>query len=708
MTSEARLPAVREREAELRALFAPDGPLARVIEGDEPRPGQQTMAALIARGLRERRPVVVEAPTGVGKTMASLVPLLLTGERTLVSTATRALQDQLDRVDLPRLRALFPTLDWAVVKGFGAYVCLLHLRRLQTSARGEFADRTEVEAFRRLARWAEEETETGDLDAYPEALPARVREMVTSTAEECLRQECPHHAACFVFRARRRAARAQVVVVNHALLALDMALEGALLPPVPQVVVDEAHRLAEAVRRALGITVSAGRWHWLTGRIRRLCRPLFATDEARGVERLAAQAAGEADRYFDDWRAHLGDASRRLLGDEQAPAAALRAATDVLARAMADVPVGLSLEEQKLWQRSQELARRLVHDLTLVVTPDPGDGETVVRYAAAEEEMVRLVRLPLRVAEDLRTGLWEKTIPSPAAEDDPDRPPTETPPRPVQVVAVSATLAAPVPGRDAFAWFREETGCPETALTLRVPTPFPDRRCARLYLPEDPRALDPTRARDPRERDAYDDRLAAEILALSEFCPGGVFVLCAGAGALQALWERLAVDPESAVSRLRETGRLLLRQGPIPRTRLLRWFQENGQAMLLGLRSFWEGVDIPGAALSLVIIDKLPFAPPDDPVMAARSRALARATGDPLAGFVRLALPEATLLVKQGVGRLIRRRTDRGVMAVLDGRMVTKGYGRLVLQALPPAPVVRTIAAVRAFYADGHGNDEEE
>ncbi len=701
MTRDARLPAPPETpvaEETLRAFFAPDGPLARVIARYEPRPGQLAMAALIARGLRERRPVVVEAPTGVGKTMAYLVPLLLAGERTLVSTATRALQDQLDRVDLPVLRRLFPTLDWAVVKGFGAYVCLLHLRRLQTSSRGEFATRTEAEAFRRLARWAEEETETGDLDAYPEALPARVRETVTTTAEECLRQECPHHAACFVFRARRRAARAQALVVNHALLALDMALEGALLPPVPQLVVDEAHRLAEAVRRALGITVSAGRWHWLVGRIRRLCRPLLRleADEVRAVEMLAVQAGVEADQYFARWRERLGDASRRLLEDERAPAAPLREATEALARAMADVPTGLSLEDRKLWERSQELARRLMHDLTQIVTPDPGDGETVVRYAAAEEETVQLVRLPLQVAGDLRASLWGKTLEA----DDP-----ESPPRPVQVVAVSATLAAPSPGRDAFAWFREETGCPETALTLRVPTPFPYRHCARLYLPEDPRALDPTRARDPRERDAYYDRLADEILALCAPCPGGVFVLCAGAGALQALWERLAVDPETEVSRLRETDRLLLRQGPIPRARLLRWFQENGRAVLLGLRSFWEGIDIPGPALSLVIIDKLPFAPPDDPVMAARSRALARATGDPLAGFVRLMLPEATLLVKQGVGRLIRRRTDRGVMAVLDGRMVTKGYGRLVLRALPPAPVVRTIAAVQAFYADGHEED---
>jgi len=677
-----------------RAVLGPGGLVARRLVGYEEREPQLQMVELVEQAIAERRHAVVEAGTGTGKSLGYLVPAILSGKRVIVSTANKALQEQLVGEDLPLLqRALPRRFSAALLKGRGNYLCRYRLeeRRAQVQGgllreQGLFASREAARLWPQLDAWARA-TRTGDLEQAPFVVPGDLRELVTVEADACLGGRCPLRGECFAELQRARAEEAQVVVVNHALLLRDLELrhasdgEAALLPDADVLVLDEAHALEDVAADALGARVDAGRWG-------RLARRLEALSTRHPAVQRAAEQSEERDRAAQ-WmqkasavgarleallaavRARLDEsrATTLRLGDERALA---RPALEALAAFAEDLEVSrpgwLQEEQRESWAQLVGQIARLAEDLERITSP--GDEEALVRFATlggvGRERWLTLQVEPIDVSGALRERLF----------------PTFT-----TVIATSATLAT----AGGFGYWRSRVGL-DAAEELVLESPFDFARHALLYLPADGAALDPgryARPRDPR----YLDRLAEELLLLLEASDGRAFCLFSSFSALEEVYARLR-------PRLRW---LVLKQGELSRAELLRQFKERGPAVLFGVKSFWEGVDVRGEALSLVAIDKLPFPPPDDPVWAARCAAVNHRREDSRAWFTELALPFATLQLKQGFGRLIRTRVDRGVVALLDGRLSTRSYGAWILDALPPATRTRSVDAVRAFFAAGAG-----
>jgi ATP-dependent DNA helicase DinG len=641
------------------AAFASDGALARSDERYQPRPQQQQMAEHIAQAMDARQALVVEAGTGVGKTFAYLVPLLLSGQRALVSTATKSLQDQLFLRDLPRLReALGVPLRMALLKGRGSYLCRQRMHEAQHE--GQLPDRFAMRALARVVQWAQS-TRSGDL-AEMEGLDERspVLPLVTSTRDNCLGTECPEYRNCHVMLARRDAMAADLVVVNHHLFFADMALRDSgvaeLLPSVDAAVFDEAHQLVEAGVQFLGTTLSTGQaidlardllalglqharglkaWHELAGAVERAARELrlaCAGDlrEVRGIVKLA-------------WEERAADES--LLQPLQALADALRAATEAVA-GVAET----ALEFPKLQQRAVEMAA-LAHSFGNEV--EAGH----VRWIDLSPQQARLVESPL----DIRQMLSEQRQLAPKAW-----------------VFTSATL-----GDDAeLSWFTASTGL-EDANKLRVGSPFDYAAHARLWVPNP--CPKPNEAGHPRAVGLLAARCAGAL-------GGRTFVLTTTLRVLPLVAEALRDQAEREGLHLN-----LLVQGSEPRRSLLQRFGDGRNAVLLGSASFWEGIDVPGDALQCVLIDKLPFPPPGDPLVQARVRQLKEQGKEPFDDYF---LAEAAVSLKQGAGRLIRTETDRGLLVVCDPRMRQMGYGRRLRAALPPMGWLADDMAAMDWLAD--------
>lgn len=671
------------RAAAERTLSA-GGPFARLGPGYRERDGQRAMAGAVADAIERRGTLVAEAGTGIGKTWAYLVPALLDGQRLLVSTATRQLQDQLASKDLPEVAAALGVApEVAVLKGRSNYVCHHHLRR--ALADGRFERREDIAVLRRIERFAAI-SESGERAAVPgvaEDAPAWA--LATSTRENCLGQECDDHARCFVFRARQRAQQADVVVVNHHLFCADLALrdEGVaeLLPTTQTVVFDEAHQLPEIASRFLGTSLS-------TRQVGELARDAVRTGLAE-----AADAA--------DWWAMLQAIEQALRG--------LRAAAGPVGRSDA-----ARLKRLDGLPEALEALAECLDGLERTAAAAAPRGRDLARIALrAREARWRLARW--------RVALWPETgaaVPSrPAAagalEDDapPDagREASEAPWGDAAVVAwseqhaasltlhltplsvahafrahraapprawvfVSATLT--VAGR--FDWFAARLGL-EDAATLSVDSPFDYAVQSRLWVPE---------ALGEPSQPGFADRAAAATLPMIRANRGRAFVLCTSLRMVDAFAERLAPLEREV------PGLELLVQGRASRRELLERYRAAPAPVLIGSATFWEGVDVRGDQLSLLVIDKLPFGVPDDPLLQARLAA-ARAAGED--GFATVQLPEAAMALKQGVGRLIRSETDRGLLVVCDERLLTKGYGRRLLASLPAFPVVRDAEAALAF-----------
>ena len=666
---------------ELADVFGPSGALARHMPGYSPRLAQRELSEAIGRALADGGVLVAEAGTGTGKTWAYLVPAFLSGGKVLVSTGTRTLQDQLFHRDIPRLReALALPVDVALLKGRGNYVCHYHLDRLGRDDRGlQSAD--EVRQLREIQRFVRE-TSTGDkadLPSVPEG--ADIWNRVTSTCENCLGQECPFVRDCFLLKARRHAQDADVVVVNHALFMADLALreEGItdLLPEARMVVFDEAHQLPDTATRFLGQSVSV---HQVLDCARAMEAAGLAhareaapwSDTARRLEgaarelRLAAapvalmpggratfQAIPEPQAFDDKLDAlvdALDDAARRLQSQEDRHpdlAAAARMAESLL-------------ERLRQWRLPARGAARPEGEAASDDGRWPGDvappgGEAAVRWVEHGNHALRLLRAPLSVAR-IFSGFR----------------------RPGQTwVLTSATLSV----QGDFGHFLRQLGL-EDAITEHWTSPFDYPARALLYVP---RGL--PWPGDPRFVDAF----AQALLPLVEACAGGVLVLCTTLRAVDrvadVLGRHLAAHAPS---------RPVMRQGEASRGLLLERFRRAGDAVLVGSASFWEGIDVPGDALTLVAIDKLPFAPPDDPVIEARLNACRAGGGNP---FMEYQLPQAALVLKQGAGRLIRSEEDWGVLMVGDGRLADKPYGRRLWRGLPPFARTRDPAQACEFLA---------
>ena len=627
-------------------LLGATGPFARLLAGFAPRRQQQEMARTVADALAAGEVLVTEAGTGTGKTFAYLVPALLSGRKVVISTGTRHLQDQLFHRDLPLVRrALDVPLRAALLKGRANYLCRYRLQ--QHLAAGRFRSREQAGEATAIRDWAGR-TRSGDVaELTGIAEESRIWPLVTSTADNCLGQECPDYGDCFLVRARRQAQTVDLLVVNHHLLFADMALRdsgfGELLPDAEAWIVDEAHQVPEIAGRFFGDTLST---HQLLG----LARDTVAAQlsEAPDSAALRDLAAG-LEKGVADLRLALGEGERRAawsaLFGRTAATDALNALHDALAA------LGATLEAEAGRGKGLESCARRAADSAVLLEQLGEEADGAVRWVQTYARGFVLNRTPLEIAEPLQQqmarypGAW---------------------------IFTSATLAV----GDSFSHYTRRLGL-DHAATHQWESPFDFARQALLYVPRglpDPR--DPT----------YGEGVLAVARPLIEASGGRCFLLFTSHRALREAAARLADD-------LRYP---LLVQGEAPRAELLERFRTLGNAVLLGTSSFWEGVDVRGEALSCVIIDKLPFAAPDDPVLQARGDALRAAGGNP---FLEQQLPNAVIALKQGVGRLIRDVDDRGVLALCDPRLFSKSYGRKFLASLPPMPVTRDAAAAARFFA---------
>jgi ATP-dependent DNA helicase DinG len=623
--------------------FASDGPLAASDPRYVPREAQHRLTQAIAAAIENRSALVAEAGTGVGKTFAYLVPLLLSGRRALVSTATKSLQDQLFLRDLPRLcDALRVPVRMALLKGRASYLCRHHLALARES--DQLGDRSALRALARIEQWAQA-TRSGDL-AEIEGLDDRspVIPLVTSTRENCLGAECDHFRDCHVMQARREAMAADLVVVNHHLFFADMALRDSgvaeLLPTVDAAVFDEAHQLVEAGVQFLGTTLS-------TGQPVDLARDMLLAglQHARGLQPWS-ELAGSLERAARELRLGCAGPLREVRGmvklrwEERAADGALLPLLEALALAAtaavdAVAAVGaMSPDFGRVEQRLRELAtlaRRFAGEVV------PGQ----VRWIDVSTNQARLVESPL----DIRDMLGEQRKLSAKAW-----------------VFTSATLG----DDDALSWFSGAAGL-EDAVKLRVGSPFDYAANARGYVP----------ARFPKPGDAGHPAAVGALAARCAAALGGrCFVLTTTLRVLPMIAEALRAEAQALGVALD-----VLVQGSQPRRALLQRFGDGRGCVLVGSQSFWEGIDKPGDALQCVVIDKLPFPPPNDPLVEARVRQLQAAGGNAFNDYF---VAEAAVSLKQGAGRLIRSETDRGLLVVCDPRMRQMGYGARLRAALPP------------------------
>lgn len=629
-------------------LLGADGPLGRELESFAPRAEQQALAEAVDRALEQQGALIGEAGTGVGKTFAYLVPVLARGGKVIISTGTRHLQDQLFHSDLPRVRrALGVPVKAALLKGRSNYLCL---HRLGLADGVSLTRRRDMAAQLEHVRSVARHTDSGDIaeiGEVPEDSP--LWPYVTSTTDNCLGQECPLYRDCFVLKARKRAQEAEVVVVNHHLLFADMALKesgfGEVLPDADAFILDEAHQLPETAAAFFGERITG-----------------------RQIQELGRDAVAEHLRDAPD-AGHVRDAAdaldtavrnlRLALGREPRRAGWVEVATDEHVRAalagMRDAVEALEGELKPLAERGRGLdqcARRaavLAASLTGWVEPDEDDDR--VRWFETYRIGFSLARTPLEVA-----GRFARLMQA----------------WPGAWIFTSATLSV----GGSFEHFRRRLGLDE-AEELAVDSPFDYARNALLYLP---RGLpDPGTA-------GYNDSVIETTERVLAISGGRAFVLFTSYRALDHAAQVLRADLSYPV----------LVQGEAPKHELVERFRTAGNAVLLGTASFWEGVDVPGSALSCVIIDKLPFASPGDPVMQARLDALRNAGGNPFADYQ---LPQAVIALKQGAGRLIRGMEDRGALVLCDPRLRSRGYGRVFLDSLPPMPRTDDPAVLERFFA---------
>ena len=635
---------------DLNELFGPTGPLARSLPGYAPRDEQLAMAEHVAAALAGRETLIVEAGTGTGKTFAYLVPALMSGRRVIVSTGTRALQDQLYHRDLPAIcGALGRPVRVALLKGRSNYLCKHRLEVAEQQAYARGLRREVATALPKVRAWSHV-TKRGDiaeLASLGEADP--VWPWVTSTRENCLGSECPVFDECCVLAARREAQAADIVVVNHYLLMADLVLKeegfGDLLPGADAIVIDEAHQLPDIAAQFLGYSVST--------------RQLSAiVKDVQGELLLAHQMGGGVDAALTGLDAQVAAVIAATAGVDaridhaQWPGKLIEALNGLAARTseLADALAPIAGEGQgafaRLRERLEESSVRL-HALTA----EEVDGG--VRWAETSARSVSCHYAPVDVATQLAALLEAQSC---------------------AWVLTSATLAV---GED-FSHYKRRSGLAR-ARSIRFESPFDFANQALLYLPKglgDPGAHGHTRA------------VVRAALPVLEASGGRAFLLFTSHRALREAAEELLVEWGN------EPPVPVLVQGDGSRDHLLRRFREAGNAVLLGTGSFWEGVDVKGTALSVVIIDKLPFAAPDDPLLKARLDTIRERGGNP---FFDEQVPQAVIALKQGVGRLIRDQGDFGVVMICDTRLVTKGYGRAFIQSLPPMKRTRELQEVQQF-----------
>lgn len=632
-------------------IFAPKGPLASAIEGYKERTEQLLMAQAIADAITANKQLIAEAGTGTGKTFAYLVPALLSGGKVIISTGTKTLQDQLFNRDLPNVRdALRVPVTVSMLKGRANYVCHYYLQRAEQS--GRFASREDAQYVHLIKRFAEN-SKTGDkseLTDVPEN--AMIWTSVTSTRENCLGQDCDYYKDCFVMEARKKALAADIVVVNHHLFFADVMLrdEGVaeLLPSANTVIFDEAHQLPAVAGLFFGEDIS-------TNQLLELCRDTTSAylTIAKDCSALS-EAVPPLEKALKDFRLLFAYEGARmpvkkalaLTGFEEAyqnMQSKLSTLTAVLESQAARDPL-----LEKCWQRGEELIVQLSRWMK-------AENSNLVRWVEVFTQSVQLHATPLSVAD----GFGRQLNAQPRAW-----------------IFTSATLAV----KSDFSHYQSQMGLAE-AESLYLQSPFDYEKQALLYAPAN--------MPDPNSAE-YINAVAIAALPVIQASQGRAFVLCTSLRAMREVYVLL----KDAFGRHGMEYPLLL-QGDSTRTELLDRFRAHGNAILVGSQSFWEGVDVRGEALSVVIIDKLPFAPPDDPVLSAR---IDKLNAEGKNAFMEYQLPYSVITLKQGAGRLIRDERDRGVLMICDPRLITKSYGKRIWQSLPPFKRTKELADVEAFF----------
>ena len=632
---------------DVRDVLGPDGLLARTLDGFSHRRQQLEMAEAIAAVMAQGGSLIAEAGTGTGKTFAYLVPALLSGQKVIVSTGTRNLQDQLFVRDLPRLReAMASPVRAALLKGRANYLCIHRLESALQDSRGHSRDN--LRWLLRVRDWSglTERGDISELSDVPE--DAAIWPLVTSTGDNCLGQACDAWSKCHLVEARRRAQEADIVVVNHHLLCADFAIKddgfGELLPGADAFIIDEAHQLPEVASNFFGNTVS-------TRQLLELTRDTQTEyhREAGDMPRLLDQLDIVA-RSARELRLAFGEALRRgSWAEVEAESAALEA-LEVCVDQLTQLRVLLESIQGRGKGLDSCLARcqTLEGQLRSMISPEEGDQD--IRWFETHLQSLRLNCTPLDVAELFQLQMQR---------------------HPAAWVFTSATLAV----GDSFEHFQRQLGLGD-ASTQKWDSPFDFPAQGLWFVPRD---------MPPPQDPGYTAAVVEQAVPILEASNGRAFLLFTSHRALRQAADLLE-------------GRVtfpLLVQGSAPKAELLENFVDHGNAILLGTASFWEGVDVPGAALSVVVIDKLPFASPGDPVLQARLDAIRRHGGNP---FMQHQVPLAAIALKQGAGRLIRGTGDRGVLVICDPRLLKKGYGQVFLDAMPAFARTRELDQVLAFF----------
>ncbi len=636
-------------------IFGPQGWLANRIQGFSHRPQQQAMAEAVAEVMAQGGSLICEAGTGTGKTFAYLVPALMSGSKVIISTGTKNLQDQLYHRDLPRVReCLSSPVSSALLKGRANYLCLYRLEN--TLVEEVRLTREQLSQLQAIRKWSIG-TRSGDIAEMSE-IPedATIWPVVTSTTDNCLGQECPAYSKCHLVEARKRAQEADLVVINHHLLCADLSLKeegfGELLPSADCFILDEAHQLPDVAGAFFGVTLSGRQLLELAGD----CLTEFHR-EAPDARQLQERAE-RLQQVSRDLRLTFGLDVRRGAWSEVADNLAVTNQLDALEEALRELSEVLQAIEGRgkgldsCKERSNQLSQRLR------LLRDEEDKSSI-RWFETQRTSFRLNRTPLDISEIFQTVMKA---------------------HPASWIFTSATLAV----GDSFEHFSAQLGL-QDAETRCWESPFDYPRQAVWYLPHGlPEPNDPT----------FNRAVSDISIPILEASNGRAFLLYTSHRALQEAAEYLQDRIDYP----------MLVQGTAPRTELVERFREMGNAVLLGTSSFWEGIDVRGEALSCVIIDKLPFASPGDPVLQARIDALRKRGGNP---FMAYQVPQAAIALKQGAGRLIRDETDRGLLVICDPRLISKPYGKVFVRSLPPMTKTRDLDVVKRFFALADASKQE-
>lgn len=602
----------------------------------EYRPQQMEMAQAIDRALKGKKTGIFEAGTGTGKSMAALIPAAICRKRVVVSTATIALQEQYIQKDIPLLQELLPfPVKASLIKGRGNYI---GLRRLNDY-------KTQYEIDPRIWQWLEYST-TGDRTELDFVLPAEQWSEIRSDTDDCLRNRCPNFSQCYYFRARKEAENSDILVVNHALLLIDAVSGGSVLPPYDVLIVDEAHQLPEIATRSFSLNFGVRGIRLLASK---------ALRQVHAPPHLVHTLEEDAQEWFHRIRALQNRGKATRLGscpDNTLPVVrSLHLLKEWLEQQEFNDILDVDNQQEKLKLKAGALAKianNYATCLELFYSQDPNWVYWLERHDN-QVENIELVASPLQVADFLEKHIFEKE----GLESS---------------IWMSATLATG--GEDPFSYFKKQIGAPRQVLQLQVSSPFDYGRQSALYLPKF--LPDPN---DPQ----YLPACAEEICHILTFSQGRAFVLFTSYYAMNTVYQKI-------VDRLPYPCQ---KQGDMPRQKLIEWFKSCPTPVLFGTSSFWEGVSIDGSQLSCVIIDRIPFQVPEDPIYEAKCENLKN--DGSRSWFAELALPYAIMRLKQGAGRLIRTRLDTGVVCILDPRLKRKPYGREIISCLPPMPVIDSL-----------------